>query len=140
MNDAISQLDFQKNYNSKKSKRYKTLYYTFEVLIIFFTCLTTFLLTIENISPAIPAIASAMAIMLKSISSFVGFQKQWITCRVTTEKLKSEKRKYLAGIYEYENINQVEKEKVLAKNMEQIVDSMNEVWVQITNNEKEDKK
>jgi|GEM_PF-3756468 len=131
MEEILKQLDSQKIYNSKKSSRYKKLYYGFEITVIFMTCFTTFLLTIKDIPVFLPGLASFTAVLLKGISSFVGFQKHWLTCRIIAENLKSEKRKYISSTFGYRNIDQDSKDILLATNLEMIIQNGNDMWLSL---------
>ena len=88
-------LDSQQSYNSKNAIKYKRCYYWFEVGMIFCTCITTLVLTFENIPSYVPIVSSVLVLLLKSISSLFAFQKEWLLCRTLSEKMKSEKRKAL---------------------------------------------
>lgn len=126
--ETLDFLNQQQSYNSKKSSKYKKLYYWFEVGMIFFTCLTTLLLSFGSIPSCIPAITSFLIILLKSISALFSFQKEWLLCRSISEKLKSEKRKYLSSIGDYDLTIQEEKDEQLAKNVELIIQEGNIEW------------
>ena len=133
-------LEEQLKYNSKKAKTNKNLYFLFEILAIFMGCITTFLLMLNNIPNILPAISSMMAILLKSISSFVGFQKHWISCRILTENLKSEKSKYYFDIFEYKNLQEGQKDKLLAENTVEIINNGHRIWSSLINTEKGERK
>ncbi|MDD7459551.1 DUF4231 domain-containing protein [Treponema sp.] len=128
----------QKEYNSKTSKKFKKLYYSFEIISMILGTAVPIVLLIDNISPIIPAIISGCSVLLHSISSFAGFQKKWINCRNLTEQLKSELRKYDCGIKEYESTDQ--KDMILAERLETIVASGNDFWIQVVSEKKEDDK
>lgn len=126
--NVLNFLDQQQSYNSKKSSKYKKLYYWFEGGGIFFSCLTTLLLSFYKIPSWIPAISSFLIILLKSISALFSFQKEWLSCRSISEKLKTEKRKYMSSIGDYDLTIQEEKDKQLAKNVELIIQQGNIEW------------
>ena len=131
-------VNFQKNYNSKSSAKFKFLFYLFEILSMILASSVPIILISNNISPYIPAIISTISVLLHSISNFAGFQKKWINCRNLTEQLKSELRKYDSEINEYENKQLHEKDKILAMRLETIVVSGNDFWIQIINEKKEE--
>lgn len=131
-------VNFQKNYNSKSSAKFKLLFYLFEILSMILASSVPIILISNNISPYIPAIISTISVLLHSISNFAGFQKKWINCRNLTEQLKSELRKYDSEINEYENKQLHEKDKILAMRLETIVASGNDFWIQIINEKKEE--
>ena len=131
-------VNFQKNYNSKSSAKFKFLFYLFEILSMILASSVPIILISNNICPYIPAIISTISVLLHSISNFAGFQKKWINCRNLTEQLKSELRKYDSEINEYENKQLHEKDKILAMRLETIVASGNDFWIQIINEKKEE--
>ena len=131
-------VNFQKNYNSKSSAKFKFLFYLFEILSMILASSVPIILISNNICPYIPAIISTISVLLHSISNFAGFQKKWINCRNLTEQLKSELRKYDSEINEYENKQLHEKDKILAMRLETIVVSGNDFWIKIINEKKEE--
>ena len=140
MENIMNLLEEQLKYNSKKAKKYKNLYFLFEILAITMGCITTFLLMLNNMPNIFPAISSVMVILLKSISSFIGFQKHWITCRTLTENLKYEKRKYYFDIFEYKNVQEDQKNKLLAENTVEIINNGNSIWLSLLNTENGEEK
>ncbi|MGP1415130.1 MAG: DUF4231 domain-containing protein [Treponema sp.] len=126
--NVLYYLDNQQFYNSRKATNNKRFYYLFEVGMIFFTCMTTLLLTFENIPCYLPTISSILAILLKSISVLFSFHKEWLSCRALSEKIKSEKRKYIFSIGDYDLIDQDSKDKKLAENLEIIINHGNTEW------------
>lgn len=124
----IDELEKQRRYNSNKSRRYKKLYYWFGIVAIILSSTTTVILIVSDISPLIPGIVSAISAILGAISHFMAFQKHWINCRFMTETLKSEKRKYIYEIGDYEGKQLEQKEKILAENLDKILSEGNDVW------------
>lgn len=135
----IDELEKQRQYNSNKSRKYKKMYYWFGVLTIILSSATTVILIISDIPPLIPGIISAICTILGTVSQFVGFQKHWVNCRFMTENLKSEKRKYLYEIGEYEGKQLEQKEKILAENLDKIVSQGNDIWKDIVLQTEEEK-
>lgn len=127
----IDELEKQRKYNSNKSTKYKKLYYWFGISSIILSSSTTVILIVSDISPLVPGIVSAISAILGAVSQFVGFQKHWINCRFMTEILKSEKRKYLYEIGDYDGKQLEEKEKLLAINLDKIVSKENNIWKDI---------
>ena len=140
MNNVLSLLDEQRAYNSKKSKKHKNLHYIFEITIIAMSCSTAFLLMLNNIPYFIPAISSMLVVVLKSISSIIGFQKHWIICRTITENLKNEKYKFDFGIFEYDHLIEEEKNKLFAQNINKIINNGNDIWLSLMKENEENKK
>lgn len=135
----IDELEKQRQYNSSKSRIYKNLYYCFGIWAIILSSATTVILILSGISPLIPGIVSAVSAILGATSQFVGFQKHWINCRFMTEILKSEKRKYLYEIGEYDGKQLEQKEKILAVNLDKIISKGNDMWKDIVLQTEEDK-
>lgn len=136
----IDELEKQRKYNSDKSKKYKRLYYLFGILAIVFSMSTTVILIVSDIYPLIPGIVSAISAILVSVSQFVGLQKHWVNCRFMTEALKSEKRKYLFEIAEYDGKEKEQKDKLLATNLDRIITKGNDAWKDIVMQTEEDDK
>jgi len=126
--NVLYYLDSQQSYNSKKAIKYKRCYYWFEVGMIFCTCITTLVLTFENIPSCVPIVSSVLVLLLKSISALFAFQKEWLLCRTLSEKMKSEKRKYISSIGDYDLPDQERKDKKLAENLEIIINYGNMEW------------
>lgn len=129
----------QKEYNSKRSAKFKNLFYWFEISSMVLAASVPVILISDKINSIIPSSISAVAALLHSISHFAGFQKKWVNCRNLAEQLKSEVRKYESSINEYDNKSSDEKNKTLAQRLETIVASGNDFWIQVVN-EKEEKK
>lgn len=130
----------QWKYNSKRSKRYKNLYYSFEILSIILGAIVTVIVLINNISPIFPAVISGVAGSLKSISFFGCFKNNWISSRNITEQLKSELRQFDAQINEYDLQDDILRNKVLAKKLEIIIRDGNKDWITLIEKNEEDKK
>ena len=96
--------------------------------MIFCTCITTLVLTCENIPSCVPIVSSVLVLLLKSISALFAFQKEWLLCRTLSEKMKSEKRKYISSIGDYDLPDQERKDKKLAENLEIITNYGNMEW------------
>lgn len=137
--DILQTLNEQRLYNSRKSKKYKQLYYISEVIMLFFTILTPVLLTINNLNPLFPGISSGIVLLTKGVSSLFKFQQIWLSSRFLTEELKSEERQYSSGINDYKDLSAVEKEVVLAKRLEDIIKTGNKLWFDIINSKEEGK-
>ena len=130
----------QWQYNSKRSKHYKKLYYWFEIPSIILGALVPVIVMINNISPIIPAIISGIVGCLKTISFFGCFKNYWISSRNLTEQLKSELRQYDAEINEYDGKDEILRNKVLAEKLEEIIRDGNKEWVTLIEKNEEDKK
>ena len=126
----------QYSYNSKKSRVYKKLYYSFEIFVISATAIATILLTISNLPAYIPAILTGLSALAKSISYFVGFQKQWINCRTITETLKSEKIFYSMNIEKYKGLSEQDAKEIFVITIENIVKEGNKVWLKLNEHDK----
>lgn len=137
--DILRALNEQRLYNSRKSKKYKLLYYISEVIMLFFTILTPVLLTINNLNSLFPGISSGIVLLTKGVSSLFKFQQIWLSSRFLTEELKSEERQYNSGINDYKDLSSVEKEAVLAKKLENIIKIGNKLWFDIISSKEEAK-
>ena len=138
--DSLNELEEQRKYNSKKSKRYKKLYYSFGIASIVLSASTTVIPTIKNIPPVIPVAVAAISAIFLGISQFVGFQKHWVNCRGMAELLKIEKRNFLYGLEEYNEKERGEREKILVERLNQILSKENDIWKKLILENEEDEK
>lgn len=130
----------QWKYNSKRSKRYKKLYYWFEIPSIILGAMIPVIVMIKDIPSIIPAIISGIVGCLKTISFFGCFKNYWISSRNIAEQLKSELRQYDAKINEYDVEDEKLRNKALAKKLEAIIRDGNKDWITLIEKNEEDKK
>ncbi len=121
----------QKNYNSEKSAKYKSLYYWFEVPCIILGVITPIIIPFTENNTWIPIITSALASLLKAISTFFGFHKKWITCRNLTEAYKVEQLNFKAGIKGYENLSEEKQKERFAAAISDLITIGNTQWLEL---------
>lgn len=136
-NELINFYETQQKYNSKKANRYKIWFYTCSITTLLCSLTTIPVVSVQTIPTWISILTATVTALSQGINSIFKFHEQWVSYRITSENLKSEYFKYANEIDEYENVN--EKEKIFAKNLNNIVSQNNLKWKDLQRQETKSK-
>lgn len=125
-NELINFYETQQKYNSKKANRYKIWFYTCSIITLLCSLTTIPVVSVQTIPTWISILTATVTALSQGINSIFKFHEQWISYRSTSENLKSEYFKYINEIDEYENLS--EREKIFAKNVNNILSQSNLSW------------
>ena len=127
-NEILSFYIEQKEYNSKKARKNKNLYFICISITLLCSILTIPIIAIQNIPIWISIITSSLVAFAQGINNIFNFSKQWTMYRIITEKLKSEYRKYKFNLYEYKELENRNKDILFAERIESIIEISNFEW------------
>lgn len=118
----------QKDFNSKKSKKFKLLYFFCSFTTIICSTVTIPVVAVQNIPNWISILSASLTVLTQSVNNLCHFHEKWIYHRTVTEELKSEYRKYSSRIFEYKKLTQVDADIHFAENLESIISERNNQW------------
>lgn len=127
-------LEDQRAFFEKKSTENKKKYFRFKVIVIILSASLPFVVKYSHI-PAFPEIIGLIGVIisiLSGIDTLYNYQEHWVNYRKVEEALKREKFLYLTDSEPYTTRNKFKK---FVANIESIIASENNEWVNVNKNQ-----
>ena len=132
---SLGNLVGEQKYNSKKASKYKRLYYTLNILSILLALSSAAFAKFETVPSWIIVVVPLVYSFLTALNMLFDSKKQWLLCRMISERLKREKRCYECNLFSYAGLTEEQKNKELGEKLESIIARGNSEWEELINSE-----